>query len=116
MAEENAAGQRMPVARRPQKARAAEGLTVNERVARLRQQSLGATPYISGERARLITEFYQAADFLAATSAPAAYVSAPVLRAMAFQHLLENKAIPIGEGELIVGERGPAPKATPKNA
>jgi len=86
---------------------------VNERVARLRRQSLGATPYISGERARLITEFYQAADFLAATSAPAASVSAPVLRAMAFQHLLENKAIPIGEGELIVGERGPAPKATP---
>jgi formate C-acetyltransferase len=32
---------------------------------------------------------------------------------MAFKHLLENKAICINDGELIVGERGPAPKATP---
>jgi formate C-acetyltransferase len=32
---------------------------------------------------------------------------------MAFKYLLENKAICINDGELIVGERGPAPKATP---
>jgi len=40
-------------------------------------------------------------------------VSAPVQRALAFQYLMEHKTICINEGELIVGEKGPAPKATP---
>jgi formate C-acetyltransferase len=57
------------------------------------------------ERARLLTEFYE--------SGAAEKVSVPVARAMAFRYLLENKALWIGEGELIVGERGPEPKATP---
>jgi formate C-acetyltransferase len=39
--------------------------------------------------------------------------SVPVQRALAFKYLLEHKAIWIDEDELIVGERGPAPKATP---
>jgi formate C-acetyltransferase len=39
--------------------------------------------------------------------------SVPVLRALAFYHLCEKKTLYLGEGELIVGERGPAPKATP---
>jgi len=39
--------------------------------------------------------------------------SAPVRRALAFKYLMENKTIYIGDGELIVGERGPAPKGTP---
>ena len=34
-------------------------------------------------------------------------------RALAFKYFLENKQICINEGELIVGERGPAPKAVP---
>ena len=34
-------------------------------------------------------------------------------RAKAFEYLLRNKKICINEGELIVGERGPAPKETP---
>ncbi|MCR4427057.1 MAG: glycyl radical protein [Firmicutes bacterium] len=76
---------------------------MNERVLKLRRQSLEAEPRISTERAELITEFYK--------NAPA--VSAPVLRALAFKHVLENKKICINDGELIVGERGPAPKATP---
>ena len=37
----------------------------------------------------------------------------PVCRALAFKYLLEHKQICINEGELIVGERGPAPKAVP---
>jgi formate C-acetyltransferase len=37
----------------------------------------------------------------------------PIRRALAFKHLIENKTIYIGDGELIVGERGPVPKATP---
>ena len=40
-------------------------------------------------------------------------ISEPVRRALAFQFLLENKTIFIGEGELIVGEKGSEPKATP---
>ncbi len=39
--------------------------------------------------------------------------SVPVARALAFKHLMENKTICINDGELIVGEKGPAPKATP---
>jgi len=76
---------------------------MNERVAKLRQMSLDAKPTISSERAELITEFYKE------TRA----VSTPVLRALWFKHLMENKTICINAGELIVGERGPQPKATP---
>jgi formate C-acetyltransferase len=75
-----------------------------ERVARLRQISLDARPTISIERAELITEFYQQNT---------GFVSAPIQRALAFQYLMEHKTIYIGEGELIVGEKGPNPKATP---
>ncbi|MEZ4999080.1 MAG: pyruvate formate lyase family protein, partial [Bacteroidales bacterium] len=78
---------------------------MTERVMRLREQSLNATETITAERAQLITRFY--------SSREAQGLSAPVLRARAFEYLLRNKAICINEGELIVGERGPAPKATP---
>lgn len=77
---------------------------MTERVQRLRQQSLEGKPYISEERARLVTEAYKKY---------AGKVSQPVLRALVFKHIMENKTIYIGEGELIVGERGPAPLATP---
>ena len=76
---------------------------MTDRVARLRQLSLDSKPWLSTERAELITEFY--------AKAPA--VSIPVMRALAFHYLLERKTVSIGEGELIVGERGPAPKGTP---
>lgn len=78
---------------------------MKERISKLRQQSLNAKPYITLERARLITEFYK--------SDAAQKVSSPVRRALAFKYLLEHKDICINDGELIVGERGPAPKATP---
>jgi len=78
---------------------------MNERIQRLRRQSLAARPCISLERAQLLTEFYQ--------SGKAERVSVPVARALAFAYLLEHKKICINDGELIVGERGPAPKATP---
>jgi pyruvate formate-lyase/glycerol dehydratase family glycyl radical enzyme len=76
-----------------------------ERVKRLRKQSVGTKPYISTERAELLTDFYQ--------SGGADIVSTPVARALAFKHILENKTVCINDGELIVGERGPAPQATP---
>jgi len=78
---------------------------MNERVKKLREQSIRTRPCIAVERAVLVTEFY-ASDM-------ARELSEPVRRALAFKHVLENKKIYIGEGELIVGERGPAPKAVP---
>lgn len=80
-------------------------MKMTERVMRLRQQSMDATETITAERAQLITRFY--------ASRHSVGLSAPVLRARAFEYLLRNKAICINEGELIVGERGPSPKATP---
>jgi len=77
---------------------------VNKRIKKLRQYSLDAIPTISLERAELLTKFYK--------SGKADGVSVPVLRAMAFRYILENKKLSIGDGELIVGERGPLPKAT----
>ena len=78
---------------------------MNERIKKLREESLNAIPRISAERALLITEFYK--------SDLAQQVSVPVKRALAFKHILKNKTICINDGELIVGERGPAPKAVP---
>lgn len=78
---------------------------MNKRIQKLRAQSLKSIPTLSSERAKLVTEFYK--DHLSQA------VSVPVKRALAFQYILEYKFISISEGELIVGERGPAPKATP---
>src|SRR5512132_2825428 len=78
-------------------------MNMTERVAKLRRCSLDTPPRISIERARLITEFYRRSEPL----------SPPLMRARAFQYLLERRTIWIGQDELIVGERGPAPKATP---
>src|SRR6056297_3080372 len=78
---------------------------MNSRIQKLRDQSLNAINRISAERALLITAFYR-------NELPGK-VSAPVERALAFEYILKHKHICINEGELIVGERGPAPKATP---
>jgi formate C-acetyltransferase len=51
-----------------------------------------------------MTEFYRQSTEL---------VSAPMHRALAFRHLLDHRTVYIGPDELIVGEKGPAPKATP---
>ena len=78
---------------------------MNARIENLRNASLAATPAISGERAALLTDFFE--------KGISQKVSIPVQRALAFKYILENKRIFLGEGELLVGERGPAPKATP---
>ena len=77
---------------------------MTERTQRLRRASLQAVPRISVERARLMTEFYRANE---------GRYSVPVMRARAFYHLCEHKTLYMGDDELIVGERGPAPKAVP---
>jgi formate C-acetyltransferase len=78
---------------------------MTERISKLRDQSLMAVNCISAERALLLTEFYQKKEVQQA--------SIPGQRALSFKFIMENKTICINDGELIVGERGPAPKATP---
>jgi len=78
---------------------------MNSRIKKLRTESLTAINTLSSERAKLVTDFYK--------SEIANQVSIPVKRALTFKHILENKKICINENEIIVGERGPAPKATP---
>ena len=72
---------------------------MNERIKRLRKQSLSIKPYLSQERAKLVTEFYKSDEVKK--------FSIPVQRALAFKYILERKTLCINEGELIVGERGP---------
>ncbi len=79
-------------------------MPATQRVTRLRRESLDAVPSISTERAHLMTEFYRknwGKD------------STPVFRARSFAYLMDHKEICINPGELIVGEKGPSPKATP---
>ncbi|MGC9104020.1 MAG: trans-4-hydroxy-L-proline dehydratase [Candidatus Methanodesulfokora sp.] len=71
---------------------------INERIARLREESVSAEVKISSERARLITEFYR--------SDMAKGKSVPVQRALAFKYLMENVSLPVEDGQLIVGLRG----------
>jgi len=78
---------------------------MTSRIQLLREQSLNAVNRISAERGILITEFYK--NHIAFGD------SIPVQRAKSFRYILENKYLCINELELIVGERGPAPKATP---
>lgn len=78
---------------------------MTERVKKLREKSVRTEPFVSSERAELITDFYR-------TGLPEK-VSAPIARALSLKYIMENKEISIDEGELIVGEKGPGPKATP---
>lgn len=75
-----------------------------DRVQRLLDRSFRTDPAISGERAEIMTRFYM--DH-------AGRHAAPVLRALAFRELCERQTLYVGPDELIVGERGPAPKTVP---
>ncbi len=77
---------------------------MNPRIEKLRNESFSAEPCISIERALLETAFYKENY---------GRYSMPVMRALTFKHLCEKKTIYIGDDELIVGERGPFPKAVP---
>jgi formate C-acetyltransferase len=80
-------------------------MNMTPRIQLLRNASLAAVPRISAERALLITEFFRRGGGRGE--------SPVVQRALAFRHILETKQLCILPGELIVGDRGPAPKATP---
>jgi len=78
---------------------------MNERISRLRTESLDAVPTVSSERGVLLTEFFKSGE--------ADGLSIPVQRAKAFYYIMDKKSLFFQDGELIVGERGPKPKATP---
>lgn len=80
------------------------GLAFSERIAFLREASYLAEPSISVERARILTDFYRKNE---------GKYPVPVLRALSFKELCTKQSIYIGDFELIVGERGPGPKAVP---
>lgn len=77
---------------------------ISERVKKLREQSLNSVPRISMERAQIVDEVYKKYEGVVAT---------PVLRALVLKELMSKKKLCINEGELIVGERGEEPAATP---
>lgn len=77
---------------------------ITQRVQKLREESVNAQPSISIERALIETEFYKA-NF--------GKYPVPILRALNFFEICTKKSIYIGDYELIVGERGPSPKAVP---
>ena len=73
------------------------------RVQKLRERLLDTTPQVCVERARLVTEAYQAHQ-----------ADPPVLRrAKALAHVLDNMTIFIDQGELIVGNQASSPCAAP---
>jgi formate C-acetyltransferase len=80
------------------------GPGMNERVQRLRKMSVETEPTLSIERALHETAFYKENYGKHST---------PVLRALNFLDHCEKKTLYIGADELIVGERGPRPKAVP---
>ena len=76
-----------------------------ERIKRLREISdKECQPSISMERAVLLTEAYKKWE---------GKVSAPVLRGLAFKHIMANRTNYIEKGALIVGEKGDRPWAAP---
>ena len=77
---------------------------MNDRIRRLRQQNFDTPTTLSIERALIETEFYKQNYGTMPT---------PVLRARNFYEICKKKTIYIGPDELIVGERGPLPKAVP---
>ena len=77
---------------------------MNDRIRRLRQQNMDTPTTLSIERALIETEFYKSHYGTMPTA---------VLRARNFYEICKKKTLYIGDDELIVGERGPVPKAVP---
>lgn len=75
-----------------------------DRTKKLRKESVDTKPYISIERAKLITEAYKKYE---------GSVETPILRALAFKYYMENRSLCINEGELIVGEKGCSAQGAP---
>ena len=77
---------------------------MNPRIQRLRKLSFEAQPSLSIERALHQTAYYKEHYGKHST---------PVFRALTFLDHCKKKTLYLGDDELIVGERGPAPKSVP---
>ncbi len=77
---------------------------MNERIQNLREKSVSTDAFIDIERSKLMTEFYKQYE---------GTMSNPELRGNMLKYYMSNKTLYIGDGELIIGEKGCAPLAAP---
>ena len=77
---------------------------MNERIRKLRALSVNTPPHIDMERAKIMTETYRREEGV---------LSVPQLRAQALKDYFSQKTLYLGEGELIVGEKGDSPQGEP---
>lgn len=77
---------------------------MNERIQRLREQSVTTPVHIDLERAKIETAFYKEND---------GKYSVPVMRAMTLKEYFSKKTLYFGDDELILGEKGKNPQASP---
>ncbi len=77
---------------------------MNERIQKLRELSVTTPVHIDLERAKIETDFYKEND---------GKYSIPVMRAMVLKEYFSKKTLYLGEGELIIGEKGRDPQASP---
>ena len=77
---------------------------MNERIQKLRELSVTTPVHIDLERAKIETDFYKAND---------GKYSIPVMRSMVLKEYFSKKTLYLGYGELIVGEKGKDPQASP---
>lgn len=77
---------------------------MNERIRKLRALSVNTPPHIDMERAKIMTETYRRDEGV---------LSVPQLRAQALKDYFSQKTLYLGEGELIVGEKGDSPQGAP---
>lgn len=77
---------------------------MNERIQRLREQSVTTPVHIDLERAKIETDLYKEND---------GKYSVPVMRAMTLKEYFSKKTLYFGDDELILGEKGKNPQASP---
>lgn len=77
---------------------------MNERIKKLRKLSVDTQPHIDLERAKSMTKTYEKYEGV---------LSIPELRGQVLKDYFATKTLYIGEGELIVGEKGDSPQAAP---
>lgn len=77
---------------------------MNERIQRLREQSVTTPVHIDLERAKIETDFYKEND---------GKYSVPVMRAITLKEYFSKKTLYFGDDELILGEKGKNPQASP---
>ncbi len=77
---------------------------MNERIQKLRELSVTTPVHIDLERAKIETDFYKEND---------GKYSIPVMRAMVLKEYFSRKTLYLGDGELIIGEKGRDPQASP---